>query len=171
MIEGIRTASPNNAVERTAGSHSLAAAAHRERSTHVGRYLRLGAFSVAIIVLVACSARLPDRSETAMACPSISTDNHYFPIGLLEPRDSRGDAFRRRWYSSHLRAMGESSISCGADSMETYRFLWLRTFHRPVSVRIAKRGDGAKLTVVELHFFFQAEDGIRDLTVTGVQTC
>src|SRR2546430_3688399 len=22
-----------------------------------------------------------------------------------------------------------------------------------------------------LHFFFQAEDGIRDLTVTGVQTC
>src|SRR2546425_10955008 len=99
MIEGIRTASPNNAVERTAGSHSLAAAAHRERSTHVGRYLRLGAFSVAIVVLLACSARLPDRSETAMACPSISTDNHYFPIGLLEPRDSRGDAFRRRWRS------------------------------------------------------------------------
>src|SRR2546426_8894883 len=151
MIEGIRPASPNNAVERTAGSHSLAAAAHRERSTHVGRYLRLGAFSVAIVVLLACSARLPDRSETAMACPSISTDNHYFPIGLLEPRDSRGDAFRRRWYSSHLRAMGESSLSCGADSMETYRFLWLRTFHRPVSVRSAKRGDGAKLTVVELH--------------------
>src|SRR2546430_13554410 len=24
---------------------------------------------------------------------------------------------------------------------------------------------------VELFFFFQAEDGIRDLTVTGVQTC
>src|SRR5256886_11132751 len=25
--------------------------------------------------------------------------------------------------------------------------------------------------VLHLHFFFQAEDGIRDLTVTGVQTC
>src|SRR2546430_5079353 len=25
--------------------------------------------------------------------------------------------------------------------------------------------------VVDLFFFFQAEDGIRDLTVTGVQTC
>src|SRR2546430_5926620 len=24
---------------------------------------------------------------------------------------------------------------------------------------------------LRLHFFFQAEDGIRDLTVTGVQTC
>src|SRR2546430_9839710 len=27
------------------------------------------------------------------------------------------------------------------------------------------------LTPVNLFFFFQAEDGIRDLTVTGVQTC
>src|SRR5256886_8459132 len=29
----------------------------------------------------------------------------------------------------------------------------------------------ASLTVANLFFFFQAEDGIRDLTVTGVQTC
>src|SRR2546430_9921091 len=29
-------------------------------------------------------------------------------------------------------------------------------------------GDGAGILI---HFFFQAEDGIRDLTVTGVQTC
>src|SRR2546430_13574880 len=27
------------------------------------------------------------------------------------------------------------------------------------------------IDVVSLFFFFQAEDGIRDLTVTGVQTC
>src|SRR5256886_10245031 len=27
------------------------------------------------------------------------------------------------------------------------------------------------ITSVDLFFFFQAEDGIRDLTVTGVQTC
>src|SRR2546430_10355869 len=29
----------------------------------------------------------------------------------------------------------------------------------------------AKLTLIVRFFFFQAEDGIRDLTVTGVQTC
>src|SRR2546427_11545201 len=29
----------------------------------------------------------------------------------------------------------------------------------------------AVMTVCDLFFFFQAEDGIRDLTVTGVQTC
>src|SRR5256886_8296746 len=28
-----------------------------------------------------------------------------------------------------------------------------------------------KISVMILFFFFQAEDGIRDLTVTGVQTC
>src|SRR2546430_3279240 len=28
-----------------------------------------------------------------------------------------------------------------------------------------------RLTVLFFFFFFQAEDGIRDLTVTGVQTC
>src|SRR2546430_11485853 len=28
-----------------------------------------------------------------------------------------------------------------------------------------------KVTAIDLSFFFQAEDGIRDLTVTGVQTC
>src|SRR2546430_4891321 len=34
----------------------------------------------------------------------------------------------------------------------------------------ARRADG-RSRVVSSFFFFQAEDGIRDLTVTGVQTC
>src|SRR2546430_3232874 len=36
----------------------------------------------------------------------------------------------------------------------------------PVLVLALKSADG-----LSLFFFFQAEDGIRDLTVTGVQTC
>src|SRR2546430_3476148 len=32
-------------------------------------------------------------------------------------------------------------------------------------------GHWCKVSVLFLFFFFQAEDGIRDLTVTGVQTC
>src|SRR2546430_3040880 len=39
------------------------------------------------------------------------------------------------------------------------------------SVRDRPCHDLAKLGVVWFVFFFQAEDGIRDLTVTGVQTC
>src|SRR2546430_3043226 len=33
------------------------------------------------------------------------------------------------------------------------------------------RGGGEGVELVDGVFFFQAEDGIRDLTVTGVQTC
>jgi hypothetical protein len=38
--------------------------------------------------------------------------------------------------------MEEPSLSCGAlEDTETYRFLWLRTFHNPVAVRVFRRGD------------------------------
>src|SRR2546430_7906915 len=35
----------------------------------------------------------------------------------------------------------------------------------------ARSGGGRDVRLVRCFFFFQAEDGIRDLTVTGVQTC
>ena len=141
---------PNNAFERTAGSHALATAAQRGRSTHMGRYPALLVLLVALVVLDACSIRLPGRDQTELTCLSVAGDDYYFPVNALDPRDPRGDGFRRRWYSSHLLAMGEPSLSCGPESRETYRFVWLRTFHRPISVRATKHHNVAKLTVVEL---------------------
>jgi hypothetical protein len=51
-----------------------------------------------------------------------------------------------RWYVPHLHAMGEPSLweLSKSQSAESYRFLWLRTFNRPVSARltIAKDGSG-----------------------------
>src|SRR2546430_7531453 len=38
-------------------------------------------------------------------------------------------------------------------------------------IRLSMIVDSMLLSVILLFFFFQAEDGIRDLTVTGVQTC
>src|SRR5256886_12164679 len=40
--------------------------------------------------------------------------------------------------------------------------------YKAYSIVVMKRGD---IVCVFFIFFFQAEDGIRDLTVTGVQTC
>src|SRR2546430_11365751 len=37
--------------------------------------------------------------------------------------------------------------------------------------RLASRSSRGDVGSLDLFFFFQAEDGIRDLTVTGVQTC
>jgi hypothetical protein len=74
----------------------------------------------------------------------------YFPAGsLTEAADASDlDAFRRGWYSRALHAMGEPSLSCGTSGPESYRFLWLRTWGRPVAVRF--RADAAALDVVEL---------------------
>lgn len=85
-------------------------------------------------------------------CPAPMDDTTFFPGGSLGPRDDRLDldAFRRRWYSPHLRAMAEPSLSCGAPEAESYRFLWLRSFHAPIAVRLTAEGDAARLTSVEL---------------------
>src|SRR5256886_10473759 len=42
---------------------------------------------------------------------------------------------------------------------------------RAAGARVWKEGVRFSSALCHLFFFFQAEDGIRDLTVTGVQTC
>lgn len=49
-------------------------------------------------------------------------------------------------YADALARMGEPafcSTTSSGDGRETYRFLWLRTFHRPVLVRVTFEDDGA----------------------------
>jgi hypothetical protein len=72
----------------------------------------------------------------------------YFPQGVLED-NPQGDSFRSNWYSKHLKALGEPSLSQMAkdSKAESYRFVWLRTFHHPVIVRVDIKADGsAELT-------------------------
>ncbi|ALN56216.1 hypothetical protein GLE_0858 [Lysobacter enzymogenes] len=56
------------------------------------------------------------------------------------------DAHSRRWYSRHLAAAAEPSLSCGG-SARGYRFTWLRSFHHPVIVRVSAQ---AGVEAVEL---------------------
>ena len=85
------------------------------------------------------------------ACPSAETTEYFVPAGVLEPDRPDSDAFVRAWYSKHLRVMGEPSLSCGQTAeAESYRFTWLRTFNRPVSVRIVRDAVGVRLVAVEL---------------------
>jgi hypothetical protein len=56
------------------------------------------------------------------------------------------------WAFPHLVAMKEPSLfhrQPGA-AREEYRFLWLRTFHRPIAIRIWSDGAGAKMRVIRL---------------------
>lgn len=51
-------------------------------------------------------------------------------------------------YSVHLKAMHESPLPSLIDEDESYRFVWLRSFHRPVMVHVWRTGD-RYLTVVK----------------------
>ncbi len=76
---------------------------------------------------------------------------HFFPIGSLDPSGPDLDESRREWYSKQLYAMQEPSLSQGKVKADVaYRFLWLRSFHHPISVRVEKRGSSVNLYAVEL---------------------
>ena len=79
----------------------------------------------------------------------------FFPPNIFSTGDEH-HAFIADWYGNHLAAMEEPSLLELAHNPEAhvYRFLWLRTFHQPIAVRlmveagekgmlVSKRLDGA----------------------------
>lgn len=64
--------------------------------------------------------------------------NRYFPSRSI-------DDFRYEWYSAALRSMDEASLwtASGSPSTAVFRFLWLRSFHQPVLVRLNVEPDGS----------------------------
>jgi enterochelin esterase-like enzyme len=76
---------------------------------------------------------------------------YYFPVGSLNPSQPDSGEFRREWYSKHLHAMQEPSLSRGKTKSDVaYRFLWLRSSHHPISVRVERTGSSVNLYVLEL---------------------
>jgi hypothetical protein len=74
----------------------------------------------------------------------------YFPQKIwgndMSPKHSQAG-----WYGKHLEAMNEKSLlDSSRESAETYRFLWLRTFHHPIFVRVECARTEVKLFTKEL---------------------
>jgi len=68
----------------------------------------------------------------------------YFPSVSLD-EDSHSSDVKKKWYSEALRALDEPSLAsepAGSASNESYRFLWLRSFHHPIAIRIDINNDG-----------------------------
>lgn len=79
------------------------------------------------------------RSFLLLFLPAVLTAQQYFPTGSL-------DSFKVNWYSKHLKAMHEPSLyelSRQDPNAEVYRFLWLRTFHHPIAIRLVVRKNGS----------------------------
>lgn len=72
---------------------------------------------------------------------SADAKERYFPVKPLDS-DQPLDDFNVVWYSKHLAALEEPSLSSGDIKNETYRVLWLRTFHAPMSFRLTIMPDG-----------------------------
>jgi hypothetical protein len=104
-----------------------------------------------VVVIAALAPGNAVPYEARVACPAEVSAEFFIPRTVLEPTRPDSDDFVRRWYSKHLRAMSEPSLSCGAlAEAEVYRFLWLRTFHRPIAIRVARTITGTTLVGIEL---------------------
>ena len=86
---------------------------------------------------------------TAVIAFSVQGHAQFFPKNSL---DLWGDNFKAKWYSGQLRALQEPSLLALTkhEKAEVYRFLWLRTFHHPVSVRMDLQADGSWILVTKV---------------------
>jgi hypothetical protein len=75
----------------------------------------------------------------------------YFPTKSADG-DPQLDPFLIRWYSSDLKALEEPSLLELAKSPGSisYRFLWLRTFHNPVAIRLDVMSDGTSILTTKV---------------------
>jgi hypothetical protein len=75
----------------------------------------------------------------------------YFPIRGASANEGI-EKFRLEWYSKQLTALQEPSLWEASKKQETesYRFLWLRTFHRPIAIRVDVSADGTSLLTAKM---------------------
>lgn len=98
----------------------------------------------------------------------------YFPqsqnpeLGL---QYTKGDTFRENWYSSALFSFREPILYNNYSQEGTYRFLWLRSFHRPVVFVLSRSKDQVSLTTKildrqpefkETKYYSKGWNGLRD---------
>lgn len=86
-----------------------------------------------------------------VAVATMTAQTTYFPKGALSAKE-RSDNFKARWYSDQLKALDEPSLLEEAKnpSLESYRFVWLRTFHHPVAVRLDMKADGSGVLTTKI---------------------
>ena len=85
-----------------------------------------------------------------VACTATAQNPHYFP-NLAFDDNQQGNENRVQWYTNHLKALQEPSLLQDASSgKQAYRFLWLRSFHNPIAVRVDVNANGTSLLTVKV---------------------
>lgn len=104
-------------------------------------------------------ARLPTpKPRETIPCPPVKQAatrvirDQYFPTGVLGCGE-QSDELLTEWYAKHLKALGEPSLwelSRSDTQARVYRFLWLRSFHRPVAIRVIINSDLTAVAYVKV---------------------
>src|SRR5437899_2594377 len=102
----------------------------QNRSRHF-RGLLLGSIIVAFLGVVWLASRGGKNFDDSLA---LTEDQLIYDFGGLLDRS------KVEWYSEHLQAMREPPLTRVAGEAEVYRFLWLRSFHRPIAIRAQRLG-------------------------------
>src|ERR1700719_2030044 len=108
--------------------------------------MRWISIAAACVLLVVMPSAWPQSESKAI--PRDPPDNHpqYFPKSAFKDSSESGwfQGFKERWYAKHLMSMREPSLfeASKDNTVVAYRFLWLRTFHHPIAIRLTMRPDG-----------------------------
>jgi hypothetical protein len=74
----------------------------------------------------------------------------YFPVRAFSD-NLEEDRYLANWYGSHLKGLNEGSLYEQAkSSSQSYRFLWLRSFHNPIAARLDVRSDGIGILTIKV---------------------
>src|ERR1700682_2295120 len=108
--------------------------------------MRWISIAVACVFLAVVPSNWPQSKSKAIPRDPPDINPQYFPKGAFEDSSESGwfQGFKERWYAKHLRSMHEPSLfeASKDNSLTAYRFLWLRTFHSPIAIRLTMRIDG-----------------------------
>jgi hypothetical protein len=89
--------------------------------------------SFLFVILFACCKMQPNSTIQLTDTSNLPKDSltFYFPINTFSDKP-KADSFVQNWYSSTLYSFKEPLLSQNFVGHSIYRFLWLRSFHRPV---------------------------------------
>jgi hypothetical protein len=104
-----------------------------------------------IVLLLAFMTNSVHANDIITSCPLASSDAFYYPERALDAQRSDMDESFRHWFTAHLAAMNEPSLSCGpTKDREVYRVLFLPTFDHPIAIRITDSASGIVLESTKL---------------------
>jgi len=107
---------------------------------------------IALLCILVMTIFVGSSAETGLATNVTPQQESYFPDGIFDQKVETNN-FIYQWYSKQLKALGEPSLykQQGDKSKQIFRFIWLRTFHNPISIRLeVNKNDGSGTLYVKM---------------------